>query len=59
MNKHLLGYGLFATLLMAGCKNSTEPDTTAPNVEITTPQSGSQVSGTSTIRVNATDDVGI
>lgn len=59
MKNNFLAYALFATFLVIGCKNSTEPDTTPPNVTITTPQNGAEVSGLSIIRANVSDNGGI
>ncbi|MBO0984584.1 Ig-like domain-containing protein, partial [Rathayibacter sp. SD072] len=58
----LLGVGLLALLLVAGplaAPPAAAADATVPVVRITSPASGSTVSGPATLVATATDDVGV
>ncbi len=55
----ILGVGLTLLILLAGCKEPTEPDTQPPQVELVYPVDGSDVFGMVEIRVVAEDTSGI
>jgi hypothetical protein len=48
-----------STLVNVTVSNTTQPDTTPPSVSITQPSANATLSGTVTLAVNATDNVGV
>ena len=50
---------LFGLLVVIGCEDAEEPDTTPPVVSIQSPLGGDEVSGVVSVQVNATDNDGL
>lgn len=57
MKKQLIvACAFYVVFHSGGCKNSTDPDTTLPDVILQTPQEGAVVSGVSILRAGASDN---